>query len=443
MSEVFKKVLVITYYFPPSGGVAVQRTLKFVKYLREFGWEPVVLTAKDADYPVYDESLVAEIPKGISVYRSRILEPYRIYRKFTGRPSGQSTDIATLTFDDRTKNKLSEKISEWVRGTFFVPDGRIGWLLFASKLGEEIIKNEKIDVIYSSATPYTSHLIALRLHRYFNIPWVADFRDSWIGWHHTPKWRPYPSQKLEFKMEESVLDEASCIITATEGIKKDLLGRHPRLRNKPWQVITNGFDGNNFLNLKAFQRTKKFTMTYTGSLDGVRNPEPLICALELLHREESNLANNLKVKFVGRIADPILRRIESSCVKPLIEIVPFVTHQESLQHMLASDVLLILVKDSDVNRAMISAKLFEYIGAGRKILAIAPQGEATNLIESNHLGYTVEPSDISGIKSLIKEIYSNKIRAESVPIPEEIRNQYERRELTFRLSKVLSDVLKS
>ena len=140
MNPPTKKVLIITYYFPPSGGAGVQRTLKFVKYLQDFGWEPVVLTVRNADYPAYDRTLLSEIPDGVKVYHSRIIEPYRLYRTFTGRRSDESTDIGTQSLDDEQKRKWSERISEWIRSCFFIPDARISWLFFGYSMGKKILQ---------------------------------------------------------------------------------------------------------------------------------------------------------------------------------------------------------------------------------------------------------------------------------------------------------------
>jgi len=236
-----KKVLLIAYYFPPSGGAGVQRTLKFVKYLQEFGWQPVVLTVQNADYPAVDESLLAEIPQDTPVYRSKIAEPYAIYRRLTGQKNGP-TDIAVLSRDPDQQLSLREKFSEWIRAAFFVPDARIGWLPFAASLGKKIIAREQIDLIYSSAPPYTAHLIAGRLHRRTGLPWVADFRDSWIGWLSAPQWRPLPSRAVEKWMERGVLRDATRVLAVSAGVREDLLSRHPHLRDGRWHILTNGYD---------------------------------------------------------------------------------------------------------------------------------------------------------------------------------------------------------
>ncbi len=437
-----KKVLIISYYFPPSGGAGVQRTLKFVKYLRHFGWEPVVLTAKNADYPAIDESLQSQIPEDIKIYKSRIFEPYRFYRKFTGRREKEATDIATLSLDKIGKQKLSERISEWIRSVFFVPDARIFWWFFAVPLGKKIIKQEKIDVIFSSAPPYTTHLIGLKLKKVSQLPWVADFRDSWIGWLSTPQWRPAISRELENKMELSVLKNADKILTVSFGVKEDLLSRQPKLADNKWQFFPNGYDAEDFHDIIPTTKTHKITITYTGSMYGLRNPEFLLRALELLKQEQHPKLNNFDFKIVGRIGESVLQRIHSSSVKDLFEIIPYVTHRECLSYLLSTDVSLLIIDDSPLNSGILTGKLFEYIGAGKLILALAPEGEATDLIRNNNLGLVASPNNVDQIKKCLLKLISKK-EAGSLPhsISENIKIKFERKEQTRNLSAILDSMI--
>ena len=438
-----KKVLIIAYYFPPSGGSGVQRTLKFVKYLREFGWEPVVLTAGNADYPAYDETLLAEIPQGVKIYRSKIIEPYKIYRKMTGKAAGVSTDIATLTLEGSQKQKFSERVSEWARSVFFVPDARIGWYLFAAALGKKIIKNEKIDMIYSSAPPYTTHLIGLKLHRYSGIPWVADFRDSWIGWLSTPQWRPKISRAIEMRMEESVLQNADKILTVSAGVREDLQSRHENLRDDRWQLLKNGYDAADFANVKATHRDERLTITYTGSLYGNRNPEYLVRALESIHAENPHLLQKLLIRFVGRVGESIAKRLKGSPVRFVFEIVPYVTHAESLDYLLSGDISLLIIDDAPANRGILTGKLFEYIGAGKPILALAPEGDAAELIRSHSLGRVVSPKNVAEIKNTIltlgDDFSTGTLKQEG---QKERRDKFERRYQTKELANIFNTLLK-
>lgn len=436
-----KKVLIITYYFPPSGGAGVQRTLKFVKYLRNFGWEPVVLTAKKADYPAYDESLQSEIPEGVKVYRSRIIEPYRLYRKFTGRRSAESADIATLTLDEKSKRKMSERISEWLRSVFFIPDARIAWLFFATRLGKKILQTEKIDVIFSSAPPYTTHLIGLKLHRHSGLPWVVDFRDSWIGWVSAPQWRPKVCRKIEMRMEEAVLREGTKILTVSNGVKEDLLSRHPKQDDQRWQILSNGFDLADFENVQPKPKSEKITITYSGSMYGARNPEYLLQALESLQKKKSGLLAKLQFRFVGRIWDAILNRIESSAVSGLFEIIPYVPHAESLAYLMGSDILLLIIDDSPANKGILTGKLFEYIGAGKPILALAPEGEAAHLIRSNNLGKVAPPKDVDAIQNSLQTLVQDYLDGKPIfKMDSDVRKRFERREQAGELARLLTDL---
>jgi len=432
-----KKVLIITYYFPPSGGAGVQRTLKFVKYLRDFGWEPVVLTVKNADYPAYDKTLQSDIPSRVKIYRSRIVEPYRLYRRFTGKRAGEATDIATQSIDARSKNQIGEQISEWIRSVFFIPDARLSWQFFGYSMGKKILREENIDVIFSSAPPYTAHLIGLKLKRFSQLPWLVDFRDSWIGWLSTPQWRPKISRAMEKHMEKSVLKEADKIVTVSYGVKDDLLSRHPELRDERWIYLPNGFDSADFENIRSKPKSKKITVTYLGSVFGSRSPEPLIRALESLKNENCPLLKKIKFRFVGRMGEPIRKRIESSSVCGLFEILPYVKHHESLAYLANSDISLLIIDDVPASRGILTGKIFEYIGVGNPIFALAPEGEAADLIRNNELGVVVAHDDIDGVKKALVQLAEAKNLLKN---NSGIKKQFERREQTRQLAKVLDDL---
>ena len=433
------KVLIVTYYFPPSGGAGVQRALKFVKYLREFGWEPVVLTAHDADYPAVDESLALQIPKGTPIYRAKIVEPYRWYRKFTGRPAGEATDIATLSLDERQKTKISERLAEWVRAALFVPDARIGWLPFAVRMGRKILAREHIDVIFSTAPPYTTHLIGLHLHRAGKIPWVADFRDSWIGWLSAPQWRPALSRLIERRMERAVLREADQLIAVSRGVQDDLLSRHPQHRDQRWEWLPNGFDAQDF-SVTPKPRSGKMTITYTGSLYGHRNPEYLLRALENILCDRPEIAQKILVRLVGRVADSIQKRIAHSPAANLFEIIPYVPHHESLAYLLAGDISLLIIDDAPENKGILTGKLFEYIGAGHPIFALAPEGEAADLIRTHQLGVVAPPKDTTMIAAELLALLETLHHPQSKSVPRPVIEKFERRELTRQLAAIFDRV---
>ncbi len=407
------KVLIIAYYFPPAGGPGVQRTLKFVKYLRDFGWEPVILTAQDPDYPSLDPSLENEVPSDLHIYRSHILEPYRWYRKLTRRPEDENGDVAQLTFLDGERQKWPERLSEAIRSTLFIPDARIGWLPAAVSLGKKIILREQIDLLYSSVPPYTTHLIGLCLKRLTHLPWVADFRDSWIGWFSAPQWRPRLSRALELWMERQVLNKSDTVLTVSPGVGKDLFSRHTHLRDDHCYVLTNGFDREDFLNLPVLPSSEQVTLTYTGSLDGYRNPEILLQAMELIQKTHPDSLQRLRVRFVGHIGAPIKNRLQSSPVAKVIDIIPYVTHLESLSYLQSSDASLLIIDDSPGNASIFTGKLFEYIGAGHPILALTPEGDAANLIRKHKLGVVIPPRDVQMTARVLIDLTEGRLLKQS------------------------------
>jgi glycosyltransferase involved in cell wall biosynthesis len=437
-----KKVLIIAYYFPPSGGAGVQRTLKFIKYLPPLGWEPVVLTVRDADYPAYDDSLLAELPPDLQIYRTFIPEPYQLYRKLTGRQMNEAVDIATLSRDSKQRKKFSERLAEWIRATFFIPDARVGWLPFAVAAGLKIIKKEHINVIYSSAPPYTCHLIGYWLKKFTGRPWVADFRDSWIGWLSSAK-RPALPDRIDRYLERAVLKSADHILTVSKGIAQDLGSRNPDLVDERWQWLPNGYDGADFEGITTPPSNNKFVITYTGSLYGHRNPYYLLQAVAELMTELADLKKNLKLTFVGRIGGFIEEMLHEPRFEGMIKIVPYVPHQQSIQYLLASDILLLIIDDAPANKGILTGKLFEYLGARKPILALAPEGDAADLIREVKAGIVVHPSNINQIKQALKNYYArwknNSLNNEQLG-KEKIR-AFDRRELTRRLGEVLDNLV--
>lgn len=438
-----KKVLIVTYYFPPSGGAGVQRCLKFVKYLREFGWEPVVLTARDADYPAFDASLLQEIPDGVAVYRSRIFEPYNFYRKLTGKKLGEAMDIATLSRDSAQTRKWSERFAEWIRSWIFIPDARIGWKYFAVKMGREIIRKEKIDVILSSAPPYTCHLIGQALSRQTGKPWVCDFRDSWVGWLSAAKRSGLPHQ-IELKMEGRVLQQAHRILTVSPGVQEDLLSRHPELRDERWLLLPNGYDASDFENISPLSpaNPRKLTITYTGSLYGNRNPDFLFQAVRELLLEDSSWRDDLRFNFVGRVSQSIQNLLNAAEFAGMVQLLPYLAHQESIRYLLSADLLLLIIDDAPVNRGILTGKLYEYLGAQKPILALAPEGNAADLIRDVKAGFIAPPKNVAAIKATLREIrirWKNHSLETGLFDAQKIR-ALDRKALTGQLAQILNQL---
>ncbi|RMF59874.1 MAG: glycosyltransferase [Calditrichaeota bacterium] len=312
------------------------------------------------------------------------------------------------------------------------------------RLGLKVIRQENIQAIFSSAPPYTTHLIARNLKRATGLPWVADFRDSWIGWLSTPQWRPAPSRAVERRMERSVLAEADRILTVSEGVKEDLLSRHPHLRDARWSLLPNGFDPEDFPPKTKNECVRdRLILTYSGSLYGPRNPEYLIRALEAMQQNGTPALEHLRLRLVGRVGQPILDRIDSSPVRELFEFKPYMSHQASLALLQESDVLLLIIDDVPASRGILTGKLFEYIGAGKPILALAPDGEAADLIRAHGLGRVVHPKNVSEIRDALAELIELKSNGKlQVKLDRAVKEKFDRKTLTRRLAEILDGLVR-
>ncbi|MGB2867925.1 MAG: hypothetical protein WBD36_05705, partial [Bacteroidota bacterium] len=338
-----KKVLIVTYYFPPSGGPGVQRVLKFVKYLPQFGWEPVVLTVQDGDFPARDESLLQEIPGNVHVYRTKIFEPYRIYRKLTGKAPGAAVDVENIPKPGEKKS-LAESAAEIIRGTFFIPDARIGWFPYAVPQGIQIIKNEHIDAIYSSSPPYTAAVVARELHRKTGLPWIAGFRDPWTGFLSTPDRWLFP-RKIDEYLERSVAEDANLIEAAWVGINADFQEKYPHINRLKFLHLPNGFDSEDYPEFDG-KPNERFTVTYTGSMYGKRNPETLLRAVKELIEEKKVDPSKVRLKFIGRFGGDVRAMFSEFPSEDVVEVVGYVPHGESIRELLAADALLLVVDES-------------------------------------------------------------------------------------------------
>lgn len=433
-----KKVLIVTYYFPPSGGPGVQRVLKFVKYLPEFGWQPVVLTVQDGDYPARDESLLAEIPEHATVYRTKIFEPYKLYRRLTGKPANAPVDVENIP-QGQKKKSFAESIASFIRSTFFIPDARIGWYPYAVPEGIEIIKRENIDAIYSSSPPYTTAIIAQKLHRATKVPWIAGFRDPWTGFLSTPE-RWFLPQAIDRNLEHSVFKEANIVEAAWRGILKDMMKKIPDLDCEKLHFLPNGFDSEDYPSLDL-QPNQRFTVTYTGSMYGKRNPRTFLRAVEELVSDGKIDPAKIVLKFIGRFGAEVREMIASSSVHNSIETISYLPHSESVKELLRANALLLIVDEADGSEEIVPGKVFEYIGAQRPIIALAPEGAIAELMRETRSGYVVRNGDIQGIKAALIECYENffyhnkKIQQDSEAV-----RKYERREITRQLAALLDSL---
>ncbi|OEK08582.1 glycosyl transferase family 1 [Flavivirga aquatica] len=423
-----KKVLIITYYWPPAGGPGVQRWLKFVKYLTEFNIEPVVYIPENPNYPLIDESLVSEVSDKLTVLRHPIKEPYKLARVFSKK---SSKTISKGIISDNKKQSFVEKLMLYVRGNFFIPDARIGWVKPSVEYLSEYIKKENIQTIITSGPPHSLHLIGLNLKKKFKLKWLADFRDPWttIGYHKQLKLMK-SSEERHKNLEKQVLNIADQIIVTSFVTKKEF----EQITARPIEVITNGYDKES---VKAFEMDSMFTISHIGSLLSKRNPEILWKVLSDLVVENTSFSKEFKLNFVGAVSEEVLESIKKNNLSNYINNVGYVSHKEAVMFQRKSQILLLIEIDSEDTKCIIPGKLFEYMVSNRPIIAIGPKAsDVEKIIKETNTGNYFSYSDYKSLKIIILEhfhSFQNKT-LQSHPIG---LQKYHRKELTKSLSKLL------
>jgi len=435
------KVLLVTYYFPPSGGPGVQRVLKFVRYLPEFGWEPAVLTVRDAEYPARDESLLADIPSGVPVVRTRIPEPYAIYRRLVGRARGTPVDVNVNVDPDRPR-PWKERLAEGIRGLLFVPDARMGWRWTGRGPGIELARRFGADVVYSSSPPYTCALLGRSVARGAGIPWVPEFRDPWSGFLSAPR-RPEPARSWERRMERGVYRDAPRIVVAWEGIARDFREKYPGEDPTKFRHVPNGYDPEDLAGTPP-RANDRFTIVYTGSMYGVRNPDTFLIAAAGLLEEGRLDPARVRFRFVGRFGEEVRAMFRRPELHDTVEEVGYVPHAESVSEILGAHGLLLVVDDVPGAEGIVPGKVFEYIGARRPLLAVAGPGAVADLVRETRAGQVLDRADVEGIAAAVLRLYREWEETGTTRFPgrEEDVEKLSRRERTRELARVLDDVRK-
>jgi len=435
-----KRVLVVSYYFPPSGGPGVQRILKFVKYLPEFGFDPAVLTVQEGDYPARDESLLKEIPANVPVLRTRIPEPYGLYRKLTGKKKGSAVDV-NVNRPRGQRVSASERMAEWVRGTLFVPDARVGWLLTGVGPAIRFAREFGADIVYSSSPPYTCALLGRSIARGAGIPWVPELRDPWTEFLSAPR-RPEPARGFDRRLERSVYHDAPRLVIAWSGIAADLRGKYPDEDASKFRLVPNGYDAEDMSGVEPVQNSQ-FTVVYTGSLYGVRNPETLLEAVGRLLARGDMDPDRVRIRFIGRFGEDVRAMFRNPDVAHVVEERGYLPHAQSVSELLGAHALLLVVDDVPGSEHIVPGKVFEYLGARRPVLAVGPDGDVAELVRSVGAGRVLARNDVEGIASAILELYREWLANGSTMYRGdlEMTERQSRRERARDLAGVLGEVL--
>jgi glycosyltransferase involved in cell wall biosynthesis len=423
-----KKVLIITYYWPPAGGPGVQRWLKFVKYLPEFGIEPIVYIPENPTYPIVDEGLRNDVPHGVTIIRKKIFEPYALASMLTGKTAKK---ISSGIIPVERKQTFIERMSLWIRGNIFVPDPRIFWVRPSVKFLEDYIKEHHIETVITTGPPHSLHLIGLKLKHKMNINWIADFRDPWttIGYHKSLKLTAF-SEDRHKNLEQKVLENADRIIVTSPSTKAEFRDITP----KPIDVITNGYD---VAVAKSGALDKKFTLAHIGSLLSERNPMILWQVLAELVREVPDFATDFELKLIGTVSNDILLDIHRYDLDPYLNFMGYLPHHEAILHQKQSQVLLLIEINSVETKGIIPGKVFEYMVSGRPIIGIGPTGsDFAQILDETKTGVFIDYSEKEKLKQTILD-YHQQYHDGNLSVDAAGIEQYSRKNLTARLAALL------
>ena len=400
-----RRVLIITYYWPPSGGSGVQRWLKMSKYLPEYGWQPIVYTTKDAEYPIVDPSLEKDVAPEVEVIRRPIFEPYRFYKKFLGIKQEETVKMGFIEEKEKRQG-WKTRLSLWIRGNLFIPDARRWWVKPSVRYLKKYLKEHPVDAIISTGPPHSIHLIAMKLKTSLCIPWIADFRDPWteIDYYndlHLTRWADHKHHRLEHE----VLTQADKVVTvAPDGARRlGLLG------DRKVETIYNGFDRDD--DTKApVNLSEAFTITYLGVLSKIQNPVKLWQVLGELVKENEDFNKQLKINLIGQIDNSVIKSLDEQSLSGHVSLSSYIPHEQvSAVHRSSTLLLLLLMPDCEPRaKGLLTGKLFEYLASGRPILCIGPEdGDAAKILNETHAGTTIGFDNKEAMKEVVKNLYQS------------------------------------
>ena len=429
-----KKVLIITYYWPPSGGAGVQRWLKFSKYLRDFGWEPIIFTVANGEFPEQDNSLLKDIPSNIKVIKQPIWEPYLLYKFLTGKKKHDKIHAGFLT--EKKNPGMLQNLSVWIRGNLFIPDARFFWIKPSVRTLTKWLNENKVDAIVSTGPPHSCHLIALKLKRKLNLPWLADFRDPWtnIDFYKDLKLSSWADAK-HHRLEKEVVQKADAVVTIGKTMQEEFSASFKRNIH----CITNGFDHDDILNTSATVDLK-FSIAHIGTMVKTRNPIVLWKALSELLTEIPKLKADLEIKIVGKADLEVSQSLENFALTTFINRIDYMPHEEVVKLQQQSQVLLLVVNNTPNAKGVLTGKIFEYLLAKRPILCIGPEdGDAAAIINQTQAGFVAGFNDVNRTKQIVKDLY-NKFKENNLNIQSQNIDQFSRKNLTKQLALVLNDI---
>lgn len=440
-----KRVLIVSYDFPPSA-IGIWRTLKFCRYMGEFGWEPSILTVKPVRSTRYDLSPLEELPADTPIRRTGSLDQNRVamqLKELRDRFRGASAEEkASAPKKGQAEKKAThaafraamDVLRRWV----LVPDDRMGWYPFALREGRRWLREEKFDLIYSTCFPNTAHVVGEQLARESGLPFVPDYRDIWIGNYYFYQTPTIFHDRYQRRLEQKVVSTASQVISCTGPITEDFFDRYPDQPREKFHTITNGFDPGDFPKVTPYPDPEHFTISYVGTMYGSTSPEPFFQAVRQLLKRYPRWQDILRLRFVGTMIEPYEKMIDQFGLSKITQRDPYLQHEEALRVMAEADALLLIVAPVKGSHIMLTQKVFEYAAARRPVFGLVPKGAARDFLREIDEGPVVHPKNQDGIEKNLEKMLLDWEKNGRLSLQENpVLKKYERRELAKRMAGVL------
>ena len=435
-----KRVLIISYYWPPTGGSGVQRWVKFAKYLPAEGWQPVIYTPENPEQLAVDASLEAEVPTEAEIIRRRIVEPYEMYKKLL-RKSGHSKEAVEVNPVNAQNKSFLQKVAMWIRGNFFRPDPRCLWIRPSVRFLKKYLIEHPVDLIVSTGPPQSMHMIGRRLARETGLPWIADFRDPWTKifyFKHLSMTRA--TERWHHKMEKKVLDDATSVVAVSPLVQQDFQA----MTQTPVELITNGFDECDF-HQEPFKMAEGgpqqlFTITHTGLFAADGNPTVLWEVLAEKCRTCEEFRKSLRINLIGKTDEQIIKAAHDAGLGDNVYDLGYQHHARAVDEQRKASLLILPLRKEPEYKAVLPGKLFEYLASYRPILGIGqPDGAMSMILDSTKTGVVFDWEDKEAIAKYIDECWEKHLEG-SLRVEGSDISQFTRRNLTRRMAQLFEEV---
>ena len=436
-----KRVLIITYYWPPTGGSGVQRWVKFAKYLPSEGWQPVIYTPENPEQLAIDHTLEKEIPSEAEIIRTHITEPYELYKKFLRR-SGHSKEAVEVNPVNAQNKSLAQKVAMWIRGNLFRPDPRCLWIGPSVRYLKKYLEENPVDLIVSTGPPQSMHMIGLKLAKETGLPWIADFRDPWTKifyFKHLSMTRA--TERWHHRMERKVLDNATAVVAVSPLVQQEFQA----MTQTPVELITNGYDECDFPHGKDKGAEggpdKDFVITHTGLFAADGNPTVLWDVLSEKCTKDTDFRKHLKIKLVGKTDIQIIKSLEDAGLKANLIDMGYQPHNIAIEEQRTASLLILPLRKEPEYKAVLPGKLFEYLASWRPVLGIGqPDGAMSMILNTTKTGVVLDWNDKTSIGRFIDLCWSNHLKG-NLTVEDADISQFTRRNLTRRMAELFENII--